>query len=281
MLVKLGLAQMKMVEDRQKNLSNASRLVAAAARQGAQIVCLPELFDVPYFPQEERSEAEPEPERIPNDATETLSEAARENRVVLVGGSLYARFRGKAYNTATVYDELGGMLGAYRKVHIPQDPGFYEQDYFTPGHGYRVFDTKYGRIGVLICFDQWYPEAARANKLLGADFLFYPTAIGTVRGIDQAEGDWKDAWETVQRGHAIANSIVVAAVNRVGVEGGTTFWGGSFVSDQFGKVLARAGVKEQVLVAACNLELGKDIERGWGFLRNRKPLTYRGLVGSA
>ncbi len=279
MLVKLGLAQMKMVEDRQKNLSNASRMVGAASRQGAQIVCLPELFDVPYFPQQEKSEAEPE--RIPNDATDTLSEAARENGVVLVGGSLYERFRGNAYNTATVYDEHGKMLGAYRKVHIPQDPGFYEQDYFTPGHGYRVFDTKYGRIGVLICFDQWYPEAARANKLLGADFLFYPTAIGTVRGIDQAEGDWKDAWETVQRGHAIANSIVVAAVNRVGVEGGTTFWGGSFVSDQFGKVLARAGVKEQVLVAACNLELGKDIERGWGFLRNRKPLTYRGLVGSA
>jgi agmatine deiminase len=277
MLVKLGLAQMKMVEDRQKNLSNASRMVSEAAREGAQIVCLPELFDVPYFPQEEKSVMRPE--KIPNDATETLSEAARENGVVLVGGSLYERFRRKAYNTATVYDEHGRMLGVYRKVHIPQDPGFYEQDYFTPGRGYRVFDTKYGRIGVLICFDQWYPEAARASKLLGADFLFYPTAIGTVRGIDQAEGDWKDAWETVQRGHAIANNIVVAAVNRVGVESDTTFWGGSFVSDQFGKVLARAGVKEQVLVATCNLELGKDIERGWGFLRNRKPLTYKGLAG--
>jgi agmatine deiminase len=276
MAVKIGLAQMKMVEDRQQNISKASRMVAAAARKGAQIVCLPELFDVPYFPQEEGSKVKPE--KIPNDATEALSEAARENEVVLVGGSIFERFRGKTYNTSTVYDERGKALGAYRKVHIPQDEGFYEQDYFDHGEGYRVFDTKYGRIGVLICFDQWYPEAARANKLLGADFLFYPTAIGTVKGIDQSEGDWKDAWETVQRGHAIANSIVVAAVNRAGVEKDTTFWGGSFVCDQFGTVLGRAGAKEQVLVVTCDEGLGRNIERGWGFLRNRRPLTYRGLV---
>ena len=277
MEVKLGLVQMRMVEDRQRNLVNATRMVGTAAREGAQIVCLPELFDVPYFPQEEKSGTRPE--RLPNDATEALSEAARENEVVLVGGSLYERSRGKSYNTATVYDERGRMLGSYRKVHIPQDPGFYEQDYFAPGKDYRVFETRYGRIGVLICFDQWYPEAARANRLLGADFLFYPTAIGTVKGIEQSEGDWQDAWETVQRGHAIANSVVVAAVNRVGVEKETTFWGGSFVCDQFGKILARAGGKEQVLVAACDVQLGRDIERGWGFLRNRRPTTYKGLVG--
>ena len=274
--VKIGLAQMKMVGDRQKNLSKACRMVGTAAREGAQIVCLPELFDVPYFPQDETSSIEPE--KIPNDATVALSEAARENGVVLVGGSLYEKHGGKAYNTAVVFDELGDTLGAYRKVHIPQDPGFYEQDYFTPGRGYSVFDTKYGKIGVLICFDQWYPEAARANKLLGADFLFYPTAIGTVKGIEQSEGDWQDAWETVQRGHAIANSVVVAAVNRVGVEKDTTFWGGSFVCDQFGKLLGRAGKREQVLVVACDVELGRDVERGWGFLRNRRPLTYRGLA---
>ena len=267
---------MKMVGDRQKNLSKACRMVGTAAREGAQIVCLPELFDVPYFPQDETSSIEPE--KIPNDATVALSEAARENGVVLVGGSLYEKHGGKAYNTAVVFDELGDTLGAYRKVHIPQDPGFYEQDYFTPGRGYSVFDTKYGKIGVLICFDQWYPEAARANKLLGADFLFYPTAIGTVKGIEQSEGDWQDAWETVQRGHAIANSVVVAAVNRVGVEKDTTFWGGSFVCDQFGKLLGRAGKREQVLVVACDVELGRDVERGWGFLRNRRPLTYRGLA---
>jgi agmatine deiminase len=278
MEVKLGLVQMRVVEDRQKNLSNATRMVGAAAREGAQIVCLPELFDVPYFPQDEKSDARPE--RLPNDATTALSEAARENEVVLVGGSVYERSRGRSYNTATVYDERGRMLGAYRKVHIPQDPGFYEQDYFAPGKDYRVFDTRYGKIGVLICFDQWYPEAARANKLLGADFLFYPTAIGTVKGIEQSEGDWQEAWETVQRGHAIANSMVLAAVNRVGVEKETTFWGGSFVCDQFGKLLAKAGGREQVLVAACDVQLGRDIERGWGFLRNRRPSTYRRLVGS-
>jgi len=276
--VKIGLVQMRMVQDRQKNLRNASRLIGAAARAGAQIVSLPELFDVPYFPQEEESAIKPE--RIPSEATDTLSAAAKDNEVVLVGGSLYEWHRGRAYNTATVYDERGKLLGAYRKVHLPQDPGFYEQDYFTPGKEYRVFDTRFGKIGVLICFDQWYPEAARANKLLGADFLFYPTAIGTVQGVEQTEGSWKDAWETVQRGHAIANSIVVAAVNRVGVEKDTTFWGGSFVSDQFGKVLGRAGSQEQVLVVGCNVELGKDIERGWGFLRNRRPSTYRRLVVS-
>jgi agmatine deiminase len=276
--VKIGLVQMKMVQDHQKNLRNASRLIGAAAREGAQIVSLPELFDVPYFPQEEESTVKPE--RIPNESTETLSAAAKENEVVLVGGSLYEWYRGRAYNTATVYDERGRSLGAYRKVHLPQDPGFYEQDYFTPGREYRVFDTRFGKIGVLICFDQWYPEAARANKLLGADFLFYPTAIGTVKGVEQAEGSWKEAWETVQRGHAIANSIVVAAVNRVGVEKDTTFWGGSFVSDQFGKVLGRAGSHEQVLVVGCDVELGNDIERGWGFLRNRRPSTYRRLVVS-
>ncbi|MDA4135143.1 MAG: carbon-nitrogen hydrolase [Thaumarchaeota archaeon] len=276
--MKLGLVQMGMVEDRQKNLSKATRMVGAAASGGAQVVCLPELFDVPYFPQEERSSVRPE--KLPNDATSALSESARENEVVLVGGSIFERSEGKSYNTATVYDERGRMLGAYRKVHIPQDPGFYEQDYFAPGNDYRVFETRYGRIGVLICFDQWYPEAARATKLLGADFLFYPTAIGTVKGIEQTEGDWQDAWETVQRGHAIANSVVVAAVNRVGVEKETTFWGGSFVCDQFGKLLAKAGAREQVLVAACEVQLGRDIERGWGFLRNRRPATYRRLVGS-
>jgi len=279
MEVKLGLVQMRMVEERQKNLSKATRMVAAAARDGAEIICLPELFDGPYFPQEKTAKVRPR--MIPNDATEALSAAAKENRVVLVGGSLYERFRGRNYNTATVFDERGRLLGEYRKVHIPQDPGFYEQDYFASGDDYRVFDTKYGRVGVLICFDQWYPEAARANGLLGADFLFYPTAIGTVKGVKQTEGNWQEAWETVQRGHAIANSVIVAAVNRVGVERDTNFWGGSFVCDQFGTVLGRAGAKEQVLVVACNPQLGRDIESGWGFMRNRKPATYSKLVRRA
>lgn len=276
MEVKLGLVQMRVVEDRQKNLSNATRMVGAAAREGAQIVCLPELFDVPYFPQDEKSDARPE--RLPNDATAALSEAARENEVVLVGGSVYERSRGTSYNTATVYDERGRMLGAYRKVHIPQDPGFYEQDYFAPGKDYRVFDTRYGKIGVLICFDQWYPEPARVLKLMGADVIIYPTAIGTIAGVDQTEGSWHDAWEAVQRGHAISNSVVVAAVNRVGLEGELSFWGGSFVCNQFGVISARAGRREQVLIAECDFDLAREVEEGWGFLRNRVPRSYARLA---
>ncbi len=265
-----------MVREHEKNLDKALEMVRAASNEGAQVVCLPELFDSLYFPQEEVSEAEPQ--GLPNGTTDALAEVAEENGIVLIGGSLYESYNGKAYNTSVVFNSDGKMVGSYRKVHIPQDPGFYEQDYFDPGADYQVFDTTFGKIGVLICFDQWYPEPARINKLMGADVLFYPTAIGKVRGIEQAEGDWQDAWENVQRGHAIANSMVVAAVNRVGLEKEIKFWGGSFVCDQFGKVLARAGAKEQLLIVQCDLDLAADVERGWGFLKNRRPKTYRRLV---
>ncbi len=274
--LKLGLVQMRMVREHEKNLDKALEMVRAASNEGAQVVCLPELFDSLYFPQEEVSEAEPH--GLPNGTTDALAEVAEENGIVLIGGSLYESYNGKAYNTSVVFNSDGKMVGSYRKVHIPQDPGFYEQDYFDPGADYQVFDTTFGKIGVLICFDQWYPEPARINKLMGADVLFYPTAIGKVRGIEQAEGDWQDAWENVQRGHAIANSMVVAAVNRVGLEKEIKFWGGSFVCDQFGKVLARAGAKEQLLIVQCDLDLAADVERGWGFLKNRRPKTYRRLV---
>jgi len=274
--LKLGLVQMRMVREHKKNLDKALEMVRAASNEGAQVVCLPELFDSLYFPQEEVSEAEPQ--SLPNGTTDALAEVAEENGIVLIGGSLYESHNGKAYNTSVVFNSDGKMVGSYRKVHIPQDPGFYEQDYFDPGADYQVFDTSFGKIGVLICFDQWYPEPARINKLMGADVLFYPTAIGTVTGIDQAEGDWQGAWENVQRGHAIANSMVVAAVNRVGLEKEIKFWGGSFVCDQFGKVLARAGAKEQLLIVQCDLDLAADVERGWGFLKNRRPKTYRRLV---
>ena len=274
--VSLGLVQMHMVEQREKNLAKALRMITAAARKGVDVVCLPELFDSLYFPQEERSLVEPE--SIPNATTRALSAAARDNGVVVVGGSLYEKAPRGSYNTATVFDSDGTMLGRYRKVHIPQDPGFYEQDYFRSGDRYEVFDTTVGRIGVLICFDQWYPEPPRVLRLLGAQMLFYPTAIGTVAGIEQAEGDWQSAWEAVQRGHAIANSLIVAAVNRVGAEGDTKFWGGSFICDQFGTMLAHGDTREEILVANCDLGLATDIEEGWGFLRNRKPKTYGGLV---
>jgi agmatine deiminase len=276
MELKLGLVQMRMSQGRDSNLQKAAAMIRESAERGARIVCLPELFDSRYFPREEGADVSAE--AIPNRVTEALSSAAEKNRVVLVGGSVFEKFRGRSYNTSLVFDEHGNELGRYRKVHIPQDPGFYEQDYFASGTDYKVFETRYANLAVLICFDQWYPEPARISKLLGAQILFYPTAIGTVRGIEQVEGSWQDAWETVQRGHAIANSVVVATVNRVGVEKDMRFWGGSFVCDQFGKMLVRGDAKERVLVASCDLQLGKDIERGWGFMRNRRPSTYKGLI---
>jgi agmatine deiminase len=273
----LGLVQMSMGDDREANISKAVTMVAEASRRGASMVCLPELFASPYFPQERG--ARPLAEPVPGPTTRRLAEAARESKVTLVGGSLYEKAAGgRFYNTSVVFDEDGRILGKYRKVQVPQDESFYEKDYFSSGKAYSVFRTASADVGVLICFDQWYPEPARVNKLMGADVLFYPTAIGRVDGIEETEGDWKEAWEAVQRGHAISNSMIVAAVNRVGREGRMSFWGGSFVCDQFGRVLARADEREQVLLATCDLGLGRKVEEGWGFLRNRKPATYRKLT---
>ncbi len=267
---------MAMSPDREANLSKALSMVTKACSKGAKIVCLPELFTSLYFPQAKYAgEAS---EKIPGPTTEALSKCARENSVVLIGGSIFEEDGASRYNTSVVFDSDGAILGKYRKVHIPDDESFYEQDYFESGAGYRSFDSSVVKIGVLICFDQWYPEPARAVKLAGADVLFYPTAIGLVRGIRQSEGSWKEAWEGVQRGHAISNSLVVAAANRTGREGRMRFWGGSFVCDQFGKILARADEREQVVLANCRIGLGRDIEEGWGFLRNRKPSTYGALI---
>jgi predicted amidohydrolase len=274
--LELGLVQMSMTENSQDNLDKALRMIDTAAKLGARVVCLPELFNSLYFPQWERRKAVSE--TIPGQTTNALSGAARENSVVLVGGSIYEKDGSKLYNTTVVFDERGRILGKYRKVHLPQDSHFFEQNYFSEGKGYKVFDSRYARLGTLICFDQWYPEPARLNRLMGAEVLFYPTAIGWVKGIEPTEGDWREAWESVQRGHAVANSMVVCAVNRVGVEGDITFWGGSFVVDQFGKVLARADDKEKVLTVSCDLELGAEVESGWGFLRNRKPSTYHEIA---
>jgi predicted amidohydrolase len=275
--LKLGLVQMSMGDDREANISKAVAMVAEASRKGASIVCLPELFASRYFPQEKGAKAVAE--AVPGPTTRRLAEAAMESKVTLVGGSIYERAPGgRLYNTSVVFDEDGRILGRYRKVQVPQDESFYEKDYFSSGKAYSVFRTTSAAVGVLICFDQWYPEPARVNKLMGADVLFYPTAIGRVDGIEETEGDWREAWEAVQRGHAISNSMVVAAVNRVGREGRMNFWGGSFVCDQFGRVLARADDGEQVLLATCDLGLGRQVEEGWGFLRNRRPATYRKLI---
>jgi agmatine deiminase len=273
--VKIGMVQMAMSKDREENLAKATEMTVNAARLGAGIVCLPELFTTRYFPSERGRT--PMPERVPGPASRALSRTARECGIVLVGGSLFERGSGRNYNTCLVFSETGKLIGKYRKVHIPQDEHYYEKDYFSPGNAYKVVPTPHGRIGTLICFDQWYPEASRINRLMGAQILFYPTAIGWVQGIEPVEGDWKRAWESVQVGHAIANSVVVCAVNRVGTEGKTTFWGGSFVCDQFGKVLFRAGDQEGVFVADCDLGLGDEVEGGWGFARNRRRDTY-GLI---
>src|SRR5713226_3315767 len=262
----IGLVQMSMGDDQEANISKAVTMVAEAARRGASIVCLPELFASRYFPQDKGAKARSEP--VPGPTTRRLAEAARGSKVALVGGSLYEKAPGgRFYNTSVVFDEKGRILGKYRKVQVPQDESFYEKDYFSSGKAYGVFRTSSADVGVLICFDQWYPEPARVNKLMGAEVLFYPTAIGRVDGIEETEGDWKEAWEAVQRGHAISNSVIVAAVNRVGREGRMSFWGGSFVFDQFGRVLARADEREQVLLAAFDLGLGRRVEEGWGFLR--------------
>lgn len=275
--VTLGLVQMAMEEDQESNVRKAVTMIGEASRRGASIVCLPELFASRYFPQDRGARVRAEP--VPGPTTQRLAEAARHSNVALVGGSLYEKAPGgRFYNTSVVFDQSGRFLGKYRKVQVPQDESFYEKDYFSSGRTYGVFRTSSAHLGVLICFDQWYPEPARVNKLMGAEILFYPTAIGRVDGIQETEGDWKEAWEAVQRGHAISNSLVVAAVNRVGREGRMTFWGGSFVCDQFGTIVARADDTEQVLLASCDLELGRQVEEGWGFLRNRKPATYRRLT---
>ena len=187
---------------------------------------------------------------------------------------------GKYYNSAVTIDTNGKILGTYHKIHIPHDPLFYEKSYFEQGgSNYEVYKTQYACIGVLICYDQWFPEAARINALKGADILFYPTAIGTVREYTSPDGDWHDAWKTIQRAHAIANGVHVAAVNRVGVEGELQFWGGSFVCDSFGKVLKEASNEnEEVLVAKVDFGKNKRIQEGWGFLKNRRPDTYDLLV---
>ncbi len=283
--IALGLVQMSMSASADANLGKALSMIAQAAKKGAQVVCLPELFTAPYFAQEAKNRtkaAEKFAEVIPGRIADSLSAAAKDNRIILIGGSIYEKDgkTGKLYNTSCVFDEKGKMLGKYRKMHIPHDECFFEQDYFEKGDlGFRTFDTARGKIAPLICYDQWFPEAARINALAGAEMIFYPTAIATVRGVEQSEGNWQEAWENSMRGHAIANGIVVAAVNRCGNEGKMDFWGGSFVCDAFGKTLARAGNKEEVLIATVDSEHSKSVREGWRFRYNRRPNQYGKLVG--
>ena len=282
-MLKVGLVQMAMSSDVTDNLEKAVRMSEEAASRGANIICLPELFTTLYFPREEDPEGKRERgvflSTIPGLVTETLSDLAERTSTVVIGGSIYEAAEDGLYNTATVFEKDGKMLGKYRKTHIPHDECFYEQHYFKPGDtGFLSFPTSLGKVSALICYDQWFPEAARCCALQGAELIFYPTAIGTVRGIGEAEGDWQEAWENVMRGHAIANAVPVCAVNRVGTEGDSEFFGGSFVCDAFGKTLARAGKGEEVLVAEVDMDHGKRVREGWRFFHNRRPECYGALV---
>lgn len=279
--VKVGLIQTSVSEDIGNNLKKAEILVEEAIARGAEIVCLQELYRTRYFPQVDDEEASHLLETIPGESTEAFSKIARENEAVIIVPIFEKGEDGRRYNTAVVIDADGRPLDSYRKVHVPHDPLFYEKSYFAAGDEYRVYNTRYARFAVLICYDQWFPEAARIATLKGADIIFYPTAIGWIEGEKATEGNWHDAWQTVQRANAIANGVHVAAANRVGQEGNLIFWGGSFICDSFGKVLAEAGNKEEeVVVAELDLSLNDQVREGWGFLRNRRPETYGILAES-
>ena len=269
----------------EENLQKALTLIGQAAARGAQIICLQELFRSQYFCQKQDATIFDLAEPIPGPSTEALAAAARQHEVVIVGSLFERRDAGVYHNTAVVLDADGSLLGTYRKMHIPDDPLYYEKYYFTPGdQGYRCFDTRYGRIGVLVCWDQWYPEGARLTALQGAKVLFYPTAIGWHPAEKAQYGTTQhDAWRTIQRAHAIANGVYVAAVNRVGhegpSEGGLEFWGRSFVSDPFGVVLSEASnSKEEILVVECDLAHLESVRRNWPFLRDRRIDSYGQIV---
>jgi N-carbamoylputrescine amidase len=285
MKFKLGLIQMSCGPGVDDNLQKALTLIGQASQRGAQIICLQELFRSQYFCQKQDATIFDLAEPIPGPSTEALAAVARQRQVVIVGSLFERRDAGVYHNTAVVLDADGSLLGTYRKMHIPDDPLYYEKYYFAPGdQGYRCFDTRYGRIGVLVCWDQWYPEGARLTALQGAKVLFYPTAIGWHPAEKAQYGSAQcDAWRTIQRSHAIANGVYVAAVNRVGHEGpaggGLEFWGSSFVSDPFGVVLSEASnTKEEILVTECDLAHLESVRRNWPFLRDRRIDSYGQIV---
>ena len=278
--------------DPDANLDKAADRVREAAREGAEVICLPELFRAQYFCQREDIALFDVAEPIPGPSTERLSAIAGEEKVVVIASLFERRAPGLYHNTAAVLHQDGSLAGLYRKMHIPDDPLYYEKLYFTPGDlGFKAFDTAVGKIGTLVCWDQWYPEGARITALQGANVLFYPTAIGWHPSEKDEFGEAQyDAWQTIQRSHAIANSVYVAAVNRVGhehgdvrgnrVEGaGLEFWGGSFLADPFGRVIAKAPHdKEEILVAEIDLRLLEDTRRNWPFLRDRRIDAYAPIV---
>lgn len=275
-LIKIGLVQSKVSNNLKLNLEKTLKLVELAAKKGAEIICLQELYKTPYFPNQKGADITNFIETIPGESTEAFKQISKKYKCSVILPIYEKSEDGKFYNTAVVLNEKGEIQPHYRKIHIPHDPSFYEKDYFEEGNnGYQLFKHKNVTFAVLICFDQWFPEAARMAKLSGAEMIFYPTAIGTIIGEKQVEGDWHNAWETVMRGHAIANSLPVIAVNRTGTELKSKFWGQSFISDAFGKILKRASKdKEEIVIGSLDLSMNEYIMEGWGFLRNRRPDTY-------
>ena len=298
---RIGLIQMSCVPDTAANLDKAADRVREAARAGANVICLPELFRAQYFCQREEHALFDTAESIPGPSTERLSAIAKEEKVVVIGSLFERRAPGLYHNTAAILETDGSIKGIYRKMHIPDDPLYYEKFYFTPGDlGFRAMKTTQGDIGTLVCWDQWYPEAARETSLRGANTLFYPTAIGWHPSEKAEYGDAQySAWQTTQRAHAISNGVFVGAVNRVGHEhgdvihngvemlgpgdhtpkSGLEFWGGSFIADPFGRVIAQASHdKEEILIGEIDLKLQEDTRRNWPFLRDRRIDAYNGIT---
>jgi len=279
--VKVGIVQMSCTADKQQNLQKAIVKVREAAQKGAQIVCLQELFTSLYFCDIEDHDNFQLAEAIPGPSTDELSKVAAELGVVIIASLFEKRAQGLYHNTTAVLDADGAYLGKYRKMHIPDDPGFYEKFYFTPGDlGYKVFKTKFATIGVLICWDQWYPEAARITALMGAEILFYPTAIGWATTQDEATNvEQYNAWQTIQRSHAVANGVHVVSVNRVGEEAGVKFWGGSFFANPFGALIHQTSTDdEEVVVQELDLNKTDFYRTHWPFLRDRRIDSYQPIT---
>ncbi|MEI7471102.1 MAG: carbon-nitrogen hydrolase [Chitinophagaceae bacterium] len=281
--VKTALVQMTCVADKQQNLNKAIEKIKEAAAAGAQIVCLQELFTSLYFCDTEEYEYFKLAESIPGPSTDAMSDLAKSLGVVIIASLFEKRAEGLYHNTTAVIDADGSYLGKYRKMHIPDDPAYYEKFYFTPGDlGYKIFKTKFAQIGILICWDQWYPEAARITALMGAEILFYPTAIGWATSQDAATNtEQYNAWQTIQRSHAVANGIHVVSVNRVGFEqnGAMQFWGGSFVSNPFGTILYQAShEQEEIKVLELDLSATDRYRTHWPFLRDRRIDSYEPIT---
>jgi len=282
----IGLLQMLMSMNPEDNLKKASGMIEKAARKGAQVVCLPELFRTQYFCQKEDIENFNFAETIPGPSTDSLGKLSSKYKIVIVASLFEKRAHGVYHNTIAILNSEGELAGLYRKMHIPDDPSYYEKFYFTPGDlGYKSFSTEYGNVGALVCWDQWYPEAARLTALKGASILFYPTAIGWHPHEKKKHGKPQfDSWKTIQRGHAIANGIYVAAVNRIGIEkidknsAGIEFWGSSFIADPQGIVIAEASSdKEEILLAEVDTGRIEYVRRNWPFLRDRRIDSYAGI----